>query len=374
MHILFLVLTIAICILPIYVLFAFLPYLSRRTECFGVGIPEEKYDAPELTILRKKYRNAILGVGGLIIAAVFLTVFMQKELFTEMAMIAGLLLLIGTEGSIYLHYHKKMKILKTEKGWMAGKVQTIVADTTPVSGKECASPRWFFLYPVIIILTTLAGLLLFDNMPDRVPMKFDLQGNVSRWADKSTELLFFAPLTQLFVSIAFILVYISIRNAKRQIDASNPEESKKRIIIFRKAWSLYTVFGGLLMLLMFGFLQLFFVGIISNSSTIMAITIVPAILLITSAIVLSLKVGQGGSRVNIKRDSDVHGVVVNRDDDRYWKYGVIYVNRDDPALFLEKRAGIGWTLNFGRPVTWIIIIGFVLFTVVFVILSNSLTL
>jgi uncharacterized membrane protein len=98
-------------------------------------------------------------------------------------------------------------------------------------------------------------------MPDRVPMKFDLQGNVSHWADKSVGLLFFAPLAQLFVSITFILVYFSIRNAKRQIDASNPEESKIRIIIFRKAWSLFTVFGGLLMLVMFTFMRSFFVGL-----------------------------------------------------------------------------------------------------------------
>jgi uncharacterized membrane protein len=373
MHVLFLLLIIATCILPIYILFAFIPYLSRRTECLGVGIPEEKYDTPELTILRKKYRNAILGAGGLIIAAIFSTVLMQQERFSEIAMVTGLLLLIGTEGSIYLHYHKKMKILKTEKGWMVGKVQTLVADTTAVSAKECASPRWFFIYPVIIILTTVAGVLLFDRMPDRVPMKFDLQGNVSHWADKSVGLLFFAPLAQLFVSITFILVYFSIRNAKRQIDASNPEESKIRIIIFRKAWSLFTVFGGLLMLVMFTFMQLSFVGIITNPTAIMAITTGPAIILIITAIVLSVKVGQGGSRVTIKTGSDNQVTAVNRDDDQYWKYGVFYVNRNDPALFLEKRAGIGWTLNFGHPLSWVIIIGFVLFTVAFVIAANLLT-
>jgi hypothetical protein len=96
-----------------------------------------------MTILRKKYRNAILGAGGLLIAAIFSTVLMQQERFSEIAMVTGLLLLIGTEGSIYLHYHKKMKILKTEKGWMVGKVQTLVADTTAVSAKECASPAGF---------------------------------------------------------------------------------------------------------------------------------------------------------------------------------------------------------------------------------------
>ena len=37
-----------------------------------------------------------------------------------------------------------------------------------------------------------------------------------------------------------------------------------------------------------------------------------------------------------------------RDDDRYWS-GFFYNNPDDPALFVPKRYGLGWTLNFGHP-------------------------
>jgi uncharacterized membrane protein len=37
------------------------------------------------------------------------------------------------------------------------------------------------------------------------------------------------------------------------------------------------------------------------------------------------------------------------DDDSHWKAGLFYVNPDDPAILVPKRLGIGWTLNFGRP-------------------------
>jgi uncharacterized membrane protein len=40
---------------------------------------------------------------------------------------------------------------------------------------------------------------------------------------------------------------------------------------------------------------------------------------------------------------------VFRDDDRYWSGGVFYNNPDDPAMFVPKRFGLGWTLNFGHP-------------------------
>lgn len=41
--------------------------------------------------------------------------------------------------------------------------------------------------------------------------------------------------------------------------------------------------------------------------------------------------------------------VIFRDDDRYWNGGVFYNNPDDPALFVPKRFGLGWTMNFGHP-------------------------
>lgn len=45
----------------------------------------------------------------------------------------------------------------------------------------------------------------------------------------------------------------------------------------------------------------------------------------------------------------------DRSPDSAWKFGLVYFNPDDPALWLEKRFGVGYTLNFGRPAAWIII-------------------
>lgn len=45
----------------------------------------------------------------------------------------------------------------------------------------------------------------------------------------------------------------------------------------------------------------------------------------------------------------------DRSPDAAWKLGLIYYNPEDPALWLEKRFGVGYTLNFGRPAAWWII-------------------
>ena len=74
---------------------------------------------------------------------------------------------------------------------------------------------------------------------------------------------------------------------------------------------------------------------------------------------VALRAGQGGSRLN----GNVRGLALatgtDRDDDRFWKAGLLYVNRDDPAVVVGARFGVGWTLNLGNAAAWLIIAGIV---------------
>jgi len=38
----------------------------------------------------------------------------------------------------------------------------------------------------------------------------------------------------------------------------------------------------------------------------------------------------------------------------HWK-GVFYSNPEDPALLVPKRYGVGYTLNFGNPWSWVVL-------------------
>lgn len=39
----------------------------------------------------------------------------------------------------------------------------------------------------------------------------------------------------------------------------------------------------------------------------------------------------------------------------HWKGGLFYVNAQDPALWVPKRLGIGYTLNFARREAWAVL-------------------
>jgi uncharacterized membrane protein len=49
----------------------------------------------------------------------------------------------------------------------------------------------------------------------------------------------------------------------------------------------------------------------------------------------------------------------DRDDDRFWKAGLFYVNRDDPSVMVGNRFGIGWTFNFGNRTACLVFAGII---------------
>ena len=55
-------------------------------------------------------------------------------------------------------------------------------------------------------------------------------------------------------------------------------------------------------------------------------------------------------RVVRERDSGSDGTP-----DACWKLGLIYYNPEDSALMVEKRFGIGYTVNFGNRTLWWIV-------------------
>ena len=90
-------------------------------------------------------------------------------------------------------------------------------------------------------------------------------------------------------------------------------------------------------------------------------------LLIVLVLVLLWHPQRSQRKVNTPVDHQPTSAVF-RDDDRYWYGGFFYSNPDDPALFVEKRYGLGWTLNFGHPQARLVLIGLLVGTLVLSIL------
>ncbi len=91
-------------------------------------------------------------------------------------------------------------------------------------------------------------------------------------------------------------------------------------------------------------------------------------LLIAAILILFWHPQRSRTKTNIPTDRWRTNVVF-RDDDRYWAGGVFYNNPDDPALFVPKRFGLGWTMNFGHPQARLVLIGMLLLPLAMAVLS-----
>ncbi|RFF31728.1 DUF5808 domain-containing protein [Wenzhouxiangella sediminis] len=59
----------------------------------------------------------------------------------------------------------------------------------------------------------------------------------------------------------------------------------------------------------------------------------------------------------------------DRSPDSAWKLGLIYFNPADPAMWVEKRFGVGFTLNFARPSAWFLLTAILAATAALVVWS-----
>ncbi len=343
-------------LVPVYLSMMFIPYWTRRTESFGVSIPEDVYKTDELRGMRKQYvlLTACLSITVTIILLLFGKTFATDEQKISFLFSGVVLGYIVFSFLIYLVFHRKMKILKRNNKWSADKTQLVVVDTAFRKQKLTHSNLWFVLSFIIVLVTVFITFQNYQSMPEQIPTKYNFDGEVTNWVDKSYRSVLILPIMQVYLTLLFIFINTIISKAKQQVSAENPEESMYKNVIFRRRWSLYIIIIGTAVVLLFSFIQ--FSTIYPINTQIM--TVVPLIFtigLVLGSIVLSITTGQGGSRVKTST-TGVNGAVIDRDDDRYWKLGMFYFNQNDPSLFLEKRFGVGWTINLARPLAWIIFI------------------
>jgi uncharacterized membrane protein len=96
------------------------------------------------------------------------------------------------------------------------------------------------------------------------------------------------------------------------------------------------------------------------------------LLLIAAVLVLFLPAKSSRSNANTTADRYYSGEIY-RDDDRYWYGGFFYNNPDDPSMFVPKRFGLGWTVNFGNPRGRLFTLVVLLLPIVLLIITVLLT-
>lgn len=346
------------------VIFAFQiikPKITRKEIYFGIRIPENERGNAFLKKVYKSYtilNTAVFAIFIIIITYIFINYYASIE-YTILILLYLLFTLI-----IYFFSNKKVLTIKKKLCWNTEKKQIVTIDTSfskDKGTKTLVSPCWFLVSVLIIAITFYIGFKYYKLLPEIVPTHWDFAGEVNGNMMKSPKIIYAMPKFQIIIFIIFFLSYKIIGWGKQQLNTSNPQQSKEKNKRFRYIWSGYMVFAATLMNLLFLYANLIIFQVEQFSAKLMIIMLIIIIgILVAVSIGLSIHTGQGGSRLRIKDNMTTHGKMLDRNDDKYWRFGIFYINKEDPTIFIEKRFGVGWTVNLGRSEGILLAIGAVI--------------
>lgn len=333
-----------------------IPNVTRKNIFLGVKIPEDRFKTDEVKDIIRRYRieTTIVGIFLLIISSAI-----SYKSMNEMMFVAFIFIYIIVLFLVYLRWNKRAKALKKNMGWDKLGTNTVVVDTNLSKGIESEkilSKKWFLIPIGIILINIFLSLYMYPSIPDKISTHWDLAGNVDGWMNKSIWTALLMPFTQLFMAAIMYLTYYFIKKSKKQINPNNPELSIEKNIKFVRVWGIYLLVSTIALELIFTYGNMATLGIVSNMKMFTFITLLVTAIMVIGAIVIGVKVGQGGDRLKLDGKEEVSSKY-DIDDDKYWKLGnSIYYNKEDPSIIVEKRVGIGWTVNAGTTIGMIILI------------------
>lgn len=359
-------------LLVVFLTSYFINNISNNGIFFGVRFPKEYQGEKELKDIEKSYRKVISTIFLIMFIVVNLLFFNLNNYSED---ILGAIMGITTVGSlvissiVYIPYYKKTKILKKDKNWTYTRRNVVVVETTLRKPKkdEKIKPidsKWFlmlFLFPLISIGLTIYK---YDALPKIMAIPYTSFGEFDKDTLRGFLIIYQFPIAQIFLAALLYGTNKVIISSKVDLNSGSIEKAIMRKKKFKKIGSILMMAMALQILILFSLIQ---ASILFNFKLMIINYIFMIILMATIIIfiIVFIKIGQGGRNITAKDEKDE----LYKDDDDKWILGSIYYNKNDPAWIVEKRLGMGWTVNFAQPKSWIAVGGLVVFIIGSIVMS-----
>jgi uncharacterized membrane protein len=305
----------------------FLPWLlSQNGLLLGIHVTPEFRTSGEAQRLRRRYAR---DAGLICLSAVLLATFSgvnNKVLLMLAAIVvevAGLFVLWITTWR-RLHAHRAVR----------SAVRT--ADLAPESS---TGSRWAL--SVLAALLPMGGAaailaLRWQVIPDRFPIHWGMNGQPNGWSDRTPSGVFGPLIIGAILIVLFAVLGALIPRFSAGFHGSKALLKLTRNLLRACAWLLGVLFGVIALLPLM------------HDSAVASRWLMTGTLVSIAAIVVYMIAGA-------QRISYAMTAAQDSTPDRCWKGGLIYYNPSDPALMVPKRLGVGYTLNLGRPMAWLVV-------------------
>lgn len=189
------------------------------------------------------------------------------------------------------------------------------------------------LYAIPLTMEIGTGLYLhlhWNEIPERFPIRWDANGVVTAWSDRTL----WGVYGQLFTGVAFILLLmeiIRISSLRARKKARSPESEM--------------ILLGVAYIMALGYSMVALRPLCTFPPVELVVFYIASLVFLVSMVRLK------------SQNSSLRGVTTANVTavEKEWHYDHFYFNPQDASLFVEKRAGSGLTLNFGNCLSWILL-------------------
>lgn len=331
------------------------PRISRSGLLFGVYVGEE---ASKSEAARRITRSWYLGMALWLAAAVALALIMGLLYESVPGSAAAFFLLPLGFLEEYLRAYWRARGLP--RGGAAPPAAAVVLTE---------QPKPLFLPYMAIGFGLVGGLYSigyawshYAQLPELVPIHFGLLGQPDRWRPRSFATVMMLPIMSLVMGVGIAGMAYLVDQAKRAIRYGDKGVSFEAQQGFRRIMANFlaivsVLLTGMLTILSQSSVQVALGKAQALSPAMMLSTLILAVFALAGSIYIAVRYGQGGSR--LEKSAADRPLTDGLADNRLWVLGMFYVNREDPSLFVERRFGLGYTINFGNPKAVALLGGFI---------------
>jgi len=340
-----------------------IPRLTRPELYFAVTVPSAFRDSEEGRTILGKYRTNVIIFSLVSIAVLLSGLWMPVAGY--IAVVSVVSICLQSLGVYLAYYVARRRVLPHAVAPTTMREAALAPHEVRLPGGWLAQ-----LGPFGLLLAAAIWLgAHWEGIPPRFPIHWGIDGRPNGWATRTFGGVFAPVLIGGILSALMAALAYSLLRWSRPIrvgGTSGQNEQRFRHLV-----------GSVLVAIEY-FLAIEFTwaGLLPLSAEAagppgMVPFLVFSLIFTVGILALLIRFGQGGTRlpegaaIPAKQQASPIG---DRTEDRYWKLGLFYFNTDDPALFVEKRFGIGYTLNFGHAGAWLFVGALVAILVLIIIL------
>jgi len=235
---------------------------------------------------------------------------------------------------VFKKYYNKVQKLKRENDWFINNKHIIKADAevSRLKDKMPISKLWFMPALAINLISLVNAVFIGEEFVNLILV-----------------------LSSLSSFILFFLIYNAYSKVATKVYSTDSGINMACNYVYRRIWSIIWVLAAT-------FISVPSITSFFDISLSLPITIIAMIIIVLVIIMGDRKIKSTQNKLVEISERDIYYV----DDDEYWG-ACFYSNPNDPSLFVEKRVGIGTTINMANPTAKKLSIGFIAFNLIILI-------